>query len=339
MRHPLLWLLLLSLSPPNSAAPSAAVSLAPVVRKTFTENLSVYGVIDPDPGRITTVSLPHAGLIDRVWVRNGQRVRSGDRLLEIVTTPEARRQYLQAKSATEFARRNLERLQRLYHEKLATRTQVDTAKKELANAQAALEALRQRSQYRTQMVLSAPTDGIVIRVYVTQGQQSAAGAGALLIADQQRLVARLGVEPEDLPRLAAGTAVVITPVFTTGLSLSSRLREIHAMIDPATRLVEVLVPIPPGQAKNLILGSRVQGDILLLRRTSPGVPRSAVLQDDKGPYVFTVKDGRAHRIAVETGIEQGDWREIRKGLLPGMPVVVRGNYELEDGMVVREGAP
>jgi len=339
MRHPLLWLLLLILPAQTGAAPTATVSLAPVVRITFTQTLSVYGVIDPDPDRITTVTLPHAGLIDRVWVRNGQRVQSGDRLVEIVTTPEARMQYLQAKSATEFARRNLERLQRLYREKLATRNQVDAAKKELANAQASLEALRQRSQNRTRMMLSAPTDGIVIRVDVTQGQQSAAGAGALLIADRQRLIARLGVEPEDLPNLTAGTAVEISPVFTPGLTLSSRIREIHAMIDPATRLVEVLAPILPRQAERLILGSRVQADIRLLRRTAAGVPRSAVLQDDKGPYVFTVESGRAHRVAVKTGIEQGNWLEIRRGLQSGTEVVVRGNYELEDGMAVREAVP
>jgi len=339
MRHSLLWLLLVILPSQTGATPTAAVTLAPVILMTFTQTLSVYGVIDPDPDRITTVSLPHAGLINRVWVRNGQRVRSGDRLLEIVITPEARMQYRQAESATEFARRNLERLQRLYREKLATRNQVDSAKKELANARATLEALRQRAQNRTRMTLSAPTDGIVIRVDVTQGQQAAAGAGALLIANQQRLVARLGVEPEDLPNLTAGTTVVIIPVFTPTFRLSSSIREIHAMIDPATRLVEVLAPIPPRQAEHLIVGSRVEGDILLLRRTSEGVPRNAVLQDGKVPYVFTVRDGRAHRVAVETGLEQGDWLEIRKGLQPGTEVVVRGNYELEDGMAVREEAP
>lgn len=52
--------------------------------------------------------------------------------------------------------------------------------------------------------------------------------------------------------------------------------------------------------------------------------------------MFTVVGGKAKRIAVETGVEHGDWIEITKGLEAGEPVVAIGNYELADGMAVRE---
>lgn len=339
MRHLLLWLLLVTLSPPTGAAPSAAVTLAPASVRIFTETLLAYGVIDPDPDQVTTVSLPHAGLIDRVWVRPGQRLSRGDRLLELVTAPEARMQYLQAQSGLAYARQNLERARRLYREQLATRSDLDAARRDLANARAALQALQQRAQDLRTMTLTAPRDGIVIRVDLTQGQQAAAGAGALLIADPNRLVARLGVEAEDLVRLRVGTEVTIHPVFTPAWEIKTRIREIHAMIDPATRLVEVLVPIPASQSERLILGSQVVGRIRLASRTALAVPRSAVLRDDGGAYVFTVSNGKARKTKVETGLEERDWVEIRAGLAAGAQVVTLGNYELRDGMTVREAAP
>lgn len=335
-----LLILLLLLSPlPPAAAPSAAVTLAPVGVRTFTETLAAYGVIDPDPDQVTTVSLPHAGLVDRVWVRPGQRIARGDRLLELVTAPEAWMQYLQARSNLDYARRNLERVRRLYGEQLATRGDLDAARRDLAAARVALEALQQRAQDLQAMTLAAPRDGIVIRVDLTQGQQAAAGAGALLIADPNRLVARLGVEPEDLDRLRVGTEVTIHPVFTPAWKIRTQIREIHAMIDPATRLVEVLAPIPPSQTARLILSSQVVGRIRLASRTALAVPRSAVLRAEGGAYVFTVSHGKARKTAVETGLEEGDWVEIRAGLAAGAQVVTLGNYELRDGMAVREAAP
>ena len=50
------------------------------------------------------------------------------------------------------------------------------------------------------------------------------------------------------------------------------------------------------------------------------VPAKAVLRDDRGAYVFVARDGRAHRVGVETGTEQGGLVAVAGALLGG-PVV------------------
>jgi multidrug efflux pump subunit AcrA (membrane-fusion protein) len=92
-------------------SPSVAVTTAVVKQQAVAKVLLSYGVLEPDPDQVLSLSLPHAGLINRIWVRLGQRVKTGDKLLEIITAPEARMQFLQARSAVDFAQRELERKQ------------------------------------------------------------------------------------------------------------------------------------------------------------------------------------------------------------------------------------
>ncbi len=72
------------------------------------------------------------------------------------------------------------------------------------------------------------------------------------------------------------------------------------------------------------------------------VPRSAVLRDAKGAYLFQVLQGKARRVDVVAGLEQGGLLAVHAApgqrLEPAQPVVSLGNYELQDGMAVRGAA-
>ncbi len=331
--------LLLSAPAAQSAeAPSVAVKTAVVKQQAMAEMLLSYGVLEPDPDQVLSLSLPRAGLINRIWVRLGQRVRSGEKLLEIITAPEARMQFLQASSAVDFARRELERKQALLQEQLSTRTEVDNAKKNLRDAQATLDALRKRGVGREQEILRAPVDGIITQLNTAQGQRVQADTTALLIASEQRLVARLGVEPEDLTLLKPGATVSISSVFGPSVRVETTVREVHAMINPATHLVDVLAAIPDQQVRDLVLGSRILGRIHLPESTHLVVPRSAVLGLQPDSYVYKVIAGKAVQVPVTAGVEADGLISVSGDLQPGDPVVVSGNYELSDGMSVR-GAP
>ena len=316
--------------------PSVAVKTTTVMEKTIGETLIAYGVLDPDPDQVLSLSLPHAGLINRVWVRLGQRVKTGDKLLEVVTAPDARMQYLQAQSAVDFANQNLKRTQRLLKEQLATKAKVDIAHKTLRDANASLEALRKRGLDLAEETLLAPMDGIITQLDVAQGQRVQANTTAMLIAAEKRLIARLGVEAEDLGLLETGTPVTITSVFVPEVLVKSNIREIHAMINPATHLVEVLAAIPESQIDHLILGSRIIGHIHLPVHSALMVPRSAVLGDDADAFVYIVRNDKAYKINVEVGLEQNDEIEVSGKINVGDSVVILGNYELSDGAAVRE---
>lgn len=320
----------------HAETPSVEVRTATATQQPISSSHTVYGRVQPDPDAVITVSLPHAGLITRVAARLGQRVATGDVLLEISTAPAAYMGYLQARSTVDYAQRELERQERMLKTQLTTRSQVDAARKALADARSSLQAIEARGANKAGQTLTAPTDGIITALNVSQGDRVQADTSAVAIANGGRLIAVLGVEPEDLAGLHTGTPVSIHSVFATDYQVDSQLSDIHAMIDPQTGLVDVLAPIPQDHVNHLVIGSYLSADLVLDQHTGIVLPRSAVRRDDHGSYVFRVSDNKASRVAVETGIEHEDRIEIRRGLKAGESVVIRGNYELTDGMAVRK---
>jgi len=147
---------------------------------------------------------------------------------------------------------------------------------------------------------------------------------------------RLGVEPEELAKLQIGQTVKIKSVFGLVKPFTSKVDQIHAMLNPTTHLVDVIVSIPTNQSQLYVIGSRLKGEIQLTPHSALIVPRSTILSDAGGSYVFSVKDHKAQKIAVQTGQVNHDWIEITQGLNLDEPVVTKGNYELEPGMKVHE---
>jgi hypothetical protein len=67
------------------------------------------------------------------------------------------------------------------------------------------------------------------------------------------------------------------------------------------------------------------------------VPRAAVLTDPAGAYIFQISGGKAHRVNVTSGGESQGLVAISGSIDPHLPVVVLGNYELQEGMQVKVG--
>ncbi len=322
-----------------AAEPTVLVQTGQVTSQMISETLTAYGEVQPDADHIQCLSLRHAGLVNRVWAQPGQRVKKGDNLVETATAPGGRMQYLQAQNAVNYAGDELARQERLFKEQLATRSQVAGARKALRDAETSLKALQQQGQGQKIELLTAPVDGIVIQINVRQGQQVQANTTAVLIAAEQHLVVWFGVEPDDLPAIKTNAPVQLSSVFAPDLTrLTSRVRNVHAMINPATRLVNVTVPIPDGKEDHLVLGTRMVGRIMLAAHQALTVPCSAVLEDSRGAYLFRLQDGRASRVAVTPGGEQDDRIEVKGNLRAGETIIISGNYELRDGMAVREKA-
>lgn len=317
-------------------SPSVLVQTSRVTEKTVSEILHVYGTILPDPDQSISLSLSHGGYITRVWSRLGQRVRKGDKLLELDASPSARMQFIQARRDVDFSQQELAHQQRLEQEQLATHAQVEAARKILLDAKTNLATLRKQGLEKSHETLLAPMDGIITQLNVTQGQRVQAETTAMLIASEDKLIASLGVEPEDLSIVQPGAPVTLSSVFVPEHQITTTVREVHAMINPGTHLIDVFVAIPAEQVDHLVLGSKMTAQIQLDAHKALVVPRSAVLKDENGDYIFLISTGKAHRVAVIRGVETRNLVEVKGEVKAGDIVVNSGNYELKDGMPVRE---
>jgi RND family efflux transporter MFP subunit len=314
-------------------APSVLVKTAQMKRQALAETLAGYGRVSPDIGSTVNINLPRPGQVTRLLASPGEVVKAGTPLAEFGTASAAALAYRRAENALSLAREDLKRTRQMTAERLATQSQLAAARKALADAEAALQAQRALGAGRASARLRAPFDGIVVNVPVAQGDRLAAGATVMQIARGNGLRVDLGIEPEDSGKVKAGMPVRLSSVFDSRRTLEAKVSQVHGMVDPRTQLVDVVVRLHDGQ---FIPGMQVRGEITLTSASTWTVPRPAVLRDARGAYIFQVKNAHAQRVAVQTGVETDRLTGIRGDFDPALPVVVSGNYELEDGMAVRE---
>ncbi|HCA27986.1 MAG TPA: efflux transporter periplasmic adaptor subunit, partial [Betaproteobacteria bacterium] len=304
--------------------PSVQVQTTPLRQMSFSKTLASYGMAIPSPIRQRSLSLPHAGQIARLYVSAGQTVKRGAPLLELHTDPVAFAHYRQARAAVQFARGELKRVQQLTAGHLATQSRLAAARKALTDAEAALAAQRRLGAGRGTETLKAPFDAVVTRLAAHAGERLPAGTNVLRLSPVGALSFQLGVEPADSAQVGIGMTVRIIPVFGSGPPVRATIRDIHGVVNPKTRLVDVIARVDGKTPRRLLPGMMVRGDIRLATRKHWGVPRSAVLRDSRGAYLYQVAQGRAKRVAVATGWIDGRFISVSGGLDPRLPVVVVG---------------
>ncbi|MGH8311803.1 MAG: efflux RND transporter periplasmic adaptor subunit [Gammaproteobacteria bacterium] len=319
------------------SAPSALVQIAVIAERSVAETVQAFGSIEPGPRQLREIVAPRASEVT-LNVVAGARVKSGEPLVTLTATPESAVLYAQAKSQAEYARSALKRTQSLFKEKLATRDQLAAAQKALTDAEANLAA-QQIMGGGHAAVIRAPSNGVVTAVNVASGARVAANTNVLTLAEQGGLYARLGVTPAQAPEITAGMPVMLNSAFNSHSGLQAKISQVGGQVNPASGLVDVLAPISGKSAGAFLPGTQVTAAITVKAVHSLAVPRSAVLRDAQGAYIFIVKSHVAHRVNVTTGIDDGTWIVVGGALRSGDQVVTLGNYELSDGMAVREQAP
>jgi RND family efflux transporter MFP subunit len=332
----------------DAAAPAAEEEIkgtATVVTATPTAGslspVSVaYGTVASSPQHTFVIAIMRDGVFKSVNVRDGDAVRAGQPIVTVTTAPANTAAYAQAKSAVDFATQDLTRVERMFANKLATNDQIATSRKTLADAQVQLEQQRNIGAGDTEAVLRAPFDGVVTGLMATPGDKVQANTTIATISSRTDLVVQLNLEPEDAAKLAPGAPVRLSFPFQGSTEIDGKLTAVGASIDPMTHLVKAVADFPSGSGVHPSLGTTLVAHIELPARQGILIPRAALLEDAKGPYVFTVLEDEAKRQDIKVLVETDDMALI-DGLDPalGSQVVISGNSELDDDTPVQEAKP
>ncbi|WP_321889192.1 efflux RND transporter periplasmic adaptor subunit [Paraburkholderia bannensis] len=328
------------------AAPSVAVQTTKAVRESVSQRIVAYGVVATAGANAATVSLPYVARVTRVLVQPGQRVARGAALFIVQADPAAVVALTQAQSSATLARGELARTQALYRDNLATQSQLAAAQKALDDANQAIAAQSASGIAAGAKTVTAPVAGVVAQVSAAPGDQVQAGSAlAQLVGanagDAKTPNVSLGVEAADAALIHPGERVVLHALAASQQSMQApgQIAMVGASVDAQSQLVDVGASVPlAGTA--FLPGTRVRAEIDAQPGTWWSVPRSAVLQDAHGSYVYQVVPGnKAHRVAVTVKVEHGDVYGVDGALDAARPLVASGNYELEEGMAVRLNNP
>ena len=335
MKH---WLALAALLLPAFAQaadpPSVAVQTKAAEQGALPDTIEAYGTAAPALDGGMTISLQQDGRVAAIAVTPGETVQRGQRLLDFGESASATSTYQQAVSALALARTEQAHTAQLMAQHLATRDQLAQATKAVSDARAALDALRREGGGQPVRTVTAPFDGIVSAIATAQGDRVQPGAPLMTLTRLDGLVVTVGVEPVLRAKVKPGQQVALQPL-AGGDVLNGHVLRIDGVLNPKTRQIDADISVPPG---SVISGEAFRAAITVGQLTGWIVPHDAVLTDDRGPYLFQIADGKAVRVDVALAGTKGDTDAVRGKLDPSRPVVVQGNYQLDDGMAVRAEA-
>ncbi len=235
--------------------------------------IRVSGLTKAD--KSATLAVRTGGIIAKLPVAQGQRVKEGDLILALDTEGKG--------AAVESARASLDQREKEYEasERLAKRgslpkLQLDTARSALAAARSALEKAEAELG---QVEVRAPFSGIIDTVSVEQGSSVQQGAPIATLLQLDPVIAIGEVSERDLVHMVIGGKAEVRLV--SGLTAQGTVRYISRQANAATRTfaVEIAIPnpdaaIPSGMTAEITLSTEPVQAVML--------PRSVVTLSDKG---------------------------------------------------------
>ncbi len=231
----------------------------------------------------------------------------------------------------------------------AKQAQIEQAQADVIDAHAQVEVARANLEKAEVLAnytkITSPYDGVVTLRSFHRGDfiRSASEGGAeplLAVARTDLMRVVIPVPDTQVPLVDRGDKATIVVAALPGRKFEGKVSRFSESEDPANRAMrtEVDLPNPDGKLREGMYGTAT----ILLEPASPNafmVPSSSLLKlsgNGEG-QVFVVRDGKAHKVSVRIGLDNGNEAEILDGLSPDEVVITRYNGNLtEDTPVVAE---
>ncbi|HTE45177.1 MAG TPA: efflux RND transporter periplasmic adaptor subunit [Gemmatimonadaceae bacterium] len=277
------------------------------------------------------------GVVSSVSVDEGARVRAGEPLAAL-DLREIDAGVAKATVGAEKTRRDAARVERLYHDSVATLVQWQDAQSARDAADADLRTARVNREFA---VIAAPSDGVILRRTANAGAQVSPGTQILLFGSAARgAVLRVGLADRDAVRVRDGDAAVVTFDAYAGREFSGRVRQVGASADSRTGTYAVEVAVANGES----LPSGLVGRVRIAVRPAAGgraheadagvvaIPAEALVEGagDRGVvFAFDAPEHRALRRQVTLVGVDGE-RVLVRGLSGVTQVITAGAAWLKD---------
>jgi RND family efflux transporter MFP subunit len=328
----------------------AGIKVAEVKSQPSTAAVTVPGTIMSNAYRDTKVGALVGGIVRQVTVELGASVRRGQSLSVIFSSElaDAQMKYLSMRAMLEADRQKLERTQKLVALGSASRQELEEVTAVHASRETEVAAAGQRlqllgltpdrvakltsaAQIVSEVIVPAPTDGLVIARAVNPGQVVNAGQELFVVTDLSTVWAIGDLYERDFPRVRVGAPAAVAIPSMPGRTLKGRVAYIDPRVDLATRTAKVRVEVP-NPAGDLRLGMfvTVNFETGSTERVTV-VPRAAIQMIGERPVVYVAAEGEEGKFTertVKLGIPVGDSMQVLDGLKPGEKVVSEGSFFL-----------
>jgi len=277
----------------------------------LTRTLQVAGMIDDDATKHRVLSSYIDGRIDRLYVNYvGAEVSQSQPLAEFYspTLLQAEREYRQ----------------------LVGELRINTALRlqQMGLTAEQIESLDKKPTDSLHSQILSPMSGTVVLQHVYEGQYVKEGDKLLELADFSKMWFKFDAYELDMPWIKLGQTVEITTPSLPAQIFQGKIIFIDPNFDAVTRSTKIRVELdnPIVNGRYLFLHRLyADGQVILEAPEVLAVPRSAIVQTSRDPFVYTDQGGGSFaRKKVTLGRRGDQFVEVLNGLKEGEKVVTNG---------------
>jgi HlyD family secretion protein len=242
----------------------------------------------------------------------------------------AKAQLVQAQAAYDAANKHMQAV-----ESVTRQASLDAAQGQLKSAQGKYEGAEAQVNFSE---IRSPINGVVTDRPLFAGETAAAGSPLITVMDTSSLIAKTHVAQSMAQQLKLGSQAQVTvPGIDTPVPATVSM--ISPALDPGSTTVEIWLKLN-NRSGALKVGTPVKLNIT--GHTVPKaltIPLSAVLTADNGAksVMVVASDGTAQPRPVKLGITNGEDVQVLSGLTPQDQVITVGSYGMDAGTKVKVG--
>ena len=298
-----------------------------------------YGTIDQElvfsgmlvPRSEVMVISQTQGRVIELHCSLGSRVRAGQILLR-VDSDLIGAEFKVTESLYEKALADYESAERLLAGGAITRQQYEGLRLNRDNAEARLMAARKRLD---DTGVKAPINGVVNQLFVRQGSTLGPGVPVCEIVNTNDLRLQVRATEQEIALLRTGMSAGVSLEAFPGEVFEGIVTGVSVKANMAHQYV---VEIDPGipDAVEAISGMLAKA-VFTIPDTIKAIiiPRKAVLGSLQAPEVYVITDDRAEKRTLELRRSIGNNLKVRGDIAVGDKVVIGGQSNLRDGVMVR----
>lgn len=296
------------------------ITVAQAAYRPFEFRVNSSGTIDSE--NELKVTFQASGYLEKLLIRNGQRVRKGQLIAELQNDQEElakeKAEVALAKAQVDFQHDSISRgnsKDPVVDRNLRLKTGLRTAEISIKEAEFNLN----------NTFVHAPINGIMAEIEEKQGNIVSAGKELGIIYDPDNLVLTGKVLETDFKHISIGLEVDIFPLSFKDKAFRANVVEFNPKVDE-NGMVEVKMKLK--ETKGLLPGMNANAIIRVPQKENIIVPREALVIKSGRPVIFTFQNGLAKWNYVELGLDNGVDLEILSGIEPDSQVITSNNMQL-----------
>lgn len=336
-----------------------AVKVSAVKRADISVPIYATGSVFPD--RESKVAAKISGMVERVFVEEGDQVEEGELLVQLdqkdllITERQcqaavmvAEMQLKEAELRVENLRKERNRLASLLEKRVVSQQKYDEIDTAYSMAAMGLEVIRAqilstrenlamaRQKLRDTTIL-APFSGLIVQRFINQGEyvSTMPPTPLFLLMNIDTVKTEIGLPEADLSRAALGDPVDITVDAYPHHTFRGTVSNINPTVDPLSRSFTLKVQIPnkdqrlkPGMFARATIYPEIHEHAIV-------VPFKAVVTSGEHARVYVLEGNRVKLRKVTIGITDEEQIEVIKGLTEGEVIAVDGHHGMPDNSKVR----